>query len=67
MPSKKEVRKLQFYVFRITTYNVYDSLGIINELCSQRLITLEGEMCIDRTLIECLLGRVSNVEQAHKH
>jgi hypothetical protein len=49
-----EEKKLQFYVFGITTYHVYDSLGIINELCSQRLITLKGETRIDRTLIECL-------------
>lgn len=52
--SKKE-RKLKFYVFHIATYHVYDSLGIIKELCSQRLIALKGEMGIDRTLIHCLL------------
>lgn len=42
-------------LIRISPYQVYDSLGIINELCSQRVITLESGlsvMCIGRTSIE---------------
>lgn len=29
-------------LIRISSYQLYDSLGIINELCSQRVITLES-------------------------
>lgn len=33
-------------LIRISPYQVYDSLGIINELCSQRVITLESGLSI---------------------
>lgn len=49
-------------LIRISPYQLYDSLGIINELCSQRVITLESGLSIHEHVYRQDIDREPNSE-----